>query len=348
MNSEATSDDFPKEIPPEMLRHIAEKVGEPKPIETHQHVQLANDVVGKSTAHLSESEHTYTRIVCNLLTLLWKVQRERLPHRKPCLKYQLLGARTERRITLVANYLAIMAQQDCDTLLRSEPRVLDLRFQFTSLLEDKHLTYGCLTIDISCTTPIDTPIAYCPPSQRRTRTKPVDWTRSIVLAGDRTMLLDLIDDVYNIDARMPTTIEQWLEPILGDGVPLHHHTQNGNGKRARGAGKRADSDDESDDDASTTETIGPLLGYCVSFTHVPSFNLSFLRHLEQKYSGRWLSAMVLFPHESKKPGRVREPQRLVISLRAETTLVQQAKADAMCSGAKRLRTIIEREFVDTK
>jgi hypothetical protein len=264
-------------------------------------------------------------------------------------------------ITLVINYIKLIEYTDCEAMMRGELRLLDMRFQFASLIDAKALSYGCLTIDISCTTPIGIALAYAPIAarDRRTRTMTIDWSKSAVLTNDRSLVLELMDDIYNCEARMPTDIYEWLEPIFASGSGSndtraiengnrHHHNHqrghvelNGNGKRYSRTNRDdddADADDTDTGDGGDVDQQQQLIGYCINFTNVPSFNLSFLTYLRQKYGARWLSALVLFPHQ-------RAPQRLAISIRCETALIQNIMPSA-ASGSKRIRTIIENELVN--
>lgn len=346
MASETTSEAFPKVVKREMLEHIANRVGEPKP-----HDNSATENAAGNTKNnlqiLSSNEHTFTRIICNLLTCFWRVQEHHFPGRPPEIKYQIIGSRTDRVITLVINYINIVEHFECEAITRGESRILDIRYQFVSLVDSKALAYGCLTIDISCTTPIGSALPYVPlpAGSRRKRTMEIDWSNSIVLDNDRKIVLDLIDDVHNYESLMPIDLCEWLAPIFNthnpinddddDNEPNHHNHKavNGNGKRNARASARHD-----DDDSSLSNLEEHLLGYCITFTNVPSFNLSFLNYLKQKYATRWLSATVIFPHKNR-------PCRLAFALRCENAFIQASVTNTV-GACKRLKTIVERDFCD--
>lgn len=349
MNSETTSDAFPKIIPHEMLQHIADKVGEPKPFEISP--ASAGATATSVASELSPTENTYTRIICNVLTAFWRIENTRLPTKKPSIKYQIIGNRHDRIITLVINYVKILELADCRAIMRGETRLIDMRFQFTSLLDSKALKYGCVSIDISCTTPVGASVPYValPARYRRARTMQIDWSKSVVLKNDRQIVLDLIDDVFNMQEFMPTDITHWLEGLYQQTATVAAS----NGKRhgddndyARGIAANDDDDNgnESDDTATTTngdeencrQQQQQIVGYCLSFTNLPSFNLSFLADLKEKYSTRWLTALILFPTN-------RAPQRLAISISCETTLMQSNTIAA--NGSKRIKKIIDSQLL---
>jgi hypothetical protein len=182
----------------------------------------------------------------------------------------------------------------------------------------------------------------------------IDWSNSVVLVNDRQLVLNLLDDVHNYELLMPVDVCEWLEPIHSthcqqqssdtDGK-YGRKDLNGNGKRtAHTNGRRAargNDDDDGDESSNFIEDHHQhqqLLGYCITFTNMPSFNLSFLNHLKQKYATRWLSALVLFPHKTA-------PCRLAITLRCENAFLQSALTSTIAA-SKRLRNLVQQDFAD--
>lgn len=338
---DTSSDAFAKKVPFDMLVQIANKIGEPSLEEFRD--QYANR---QTVEILSPARHTFTRIICNLLTEVHGVQQEHLAKHRPDIKYQIIGARTDRVIVLVVNYIRLIDLASCESIIRAEGRIKDIRFQFVSLVDSKPLSYGCVTFDIACRD--DVPVGVyteVPKNLRRQRTIDIDWEQTVVEQHDRSLVLELIDDVCNFELRMPVNIGQWLEGVYSDDCNKSIvEESNGNGKRARHH-DNDDSNENNDNDDDHSGVSRRLIGYCISFTNLPSFNYALLSHLKQKYSHRWASALLVFPSTSsvavsKQHQRTQRPfpQRLAVTLRCGTTLAQTANNGLYTS--KRIRTFI--------
>lgn len=340
---DTTSDAFAKRIPFEMLVHIANKVGEPSLEEYQEHqAQVAHL---HATEILSPTRHTFTRIICNLLTEVHGVQREQLARHRPDIKYQIIGTRTDRVIVLVVNYIKLLDAASCESIMRAESRIKDIRFQFVSLVDSKPLSYGCVTFDIACRDDVARGVyAEVPKRLRRQRTIDIDWEHSVVEQHDRALVLELIDDVCNFEPRMPINIGQWLEGVYSDDcdrafvvTAVDESAHKGKRKRQHVDDSGGGGDDNDDDERSGVSRR--LIGYCISFINLPSFNYALLSHLKQKYSLRWASALVVFPSATTKQHvHQRFPQRLAVTLRCNSTLTQTANNGLYTS--KRIRTII--------
>lgn len=341
---ETTSDAFAKQIPFDMLAHIAGKVDEPSLEEFREQAATRRQTM----EILSPTRHTFTRIICNLLTEVHGLQREHLARHRPDIKYQIIGTRTDRVIVLVVNYIKLIDMASCESIVRAESRIKDIRFQFVSLIDSKPLSCGCLTFDIACRDDVrQSTYAEVPRALRRQRTIDIDWEKTVVEAHDRALVLELIDDVCNLEARMPINIGQWLEGVYSDDCNRAVVDEpNGNGKRARHYAIDDDGDDgtqENNGDGSGGDSRR-LIGYCISFTNLPSFNYALLAYLKQKYSHRWASALVVFPSAAAAAPAAKQrvqrhfPQRLVVTLRCGSTLTQTANGGLYTS--KRIRTLI--------
>ncbi len=339
-SDDLTSELMTKKIPLDMLTHIAQKVEEPP---------IAGSGSGNAQNHLnyadllSPTEHTFTLIVSNLLTFVFTVQYKHFPRGSDSIKYHIIGSRNDKKITLVVYYINLIEMAECESAMRTQARITDVRFQFTSLIDNRPMKYGCITVDIDTTSqqPVLQGYPEVPKSLRRERTSNVDWSNSVVLQSDRSLVLELIDDVCNLEARMPVNITQWLDGVYGTDCSRTITDENKHGKRVQedddDSNQRHNNASQNDEDGSEVSSVvrAPLVGYCISFTGLPSFNLAFLRHLKRKYETCWVSAIVIFPSGNFT-------QRLAITIRCHTALTQTTSS-GVCT-AKRIRLIIAEEF----
>lgn len=263
-------------------------------------------------------------LVCNILSLILLAQRKRNAG-APTLKHVLRHANGENRIVLQVLHLYALEATDITALRALSPRVLSLRFQFTSPTNGDLLGHGLLVIDLlhSAVQRLPPMPTYSEPTARRQLTTPIDWTNSSVHQDDRALVMRVVDDVYNMHTVMPMGITVSMETL--DDVD---YTRSVTNKR------KHDDDPVHDDSDTTTQQAAPTVGYCIHFMGVPSFDDTYLAHMAQKYATLWLGAAVLFPH-TRKHGELLVPAQLVVSLRCQHALVQASQPRAVC-GAKRL------------
>lgn len=236
--------------------------------------------------------------------------------------------------------------------------LLGVRFQFASQTTGDPLKYGLLIMHLLVRGPTSANESgesvaerlaqnrlrlrhpYAEPAVRRPQTFPLDWSRSIVRsAADRALVLELIDDVYNMQAVMPLGLTVSLEPVVLDNYA--ERVQSGLGGAASKKRKKgARPDDESADASSDTATVAEnrCVGYTLHFSGVPSFDDNFLDYMRHKYASRWLNAIVLFPHVR---GTGEQDEELIfapilaISLGTDQAVSQDCKPFAI-TGSKRL------------
>lgn len=295
------------EIPIENLLSIAQRLGE------HQ--------VGKSAEGLVAPTAT---LICNILSTILVANRRRDP-RAPSLKHMLRHAIGEDRVTLHVYNARALESTDITALRALSTRVLGIRFQFTSPQNDDPLGHSHIIFDVlhSAAERVPTMPVYTEPVRRRHRTMEINWTNSVVAQPDRAVVLAVIDDVYNMHQLMPVGMSVSIE-----GLEDTDHTGSASKKR------KAGSEPADDGETSTEHSKAALIGYCLHFVNIPSFNDNFLTHMAQKHATRWLGATVLFPR-TRKSGALIIPAQLMVSVGCEHALVQASKPRATL-GAKRL------------
>lgn len=261
-------------------------------------------------------------LVCNILVSVLMAQRWRNV-KAPSLQHRLRYAPGEDRIVLSVEHVAAMDRANIEAIKALSPRVLGMRFQFTSPEHDDALTSGLVIFDLLHTGAQRKPVvpAYMAPARRRTRTTPVDWKDSVVLECDREFVLRVVDDVYNMHQLMPAKMNMSVEAI-----------EDADYARCVPAKRKHEDDTPLDDESenTSTRTHPALVGYCIHFVGVPSFDETFLDHMARKYATRWLGATVIFPR-----ARWTTPPQLVVSISCENALLQSSAPRAVC-GAKRL------------
>lgn len=287
----------------EALKQLAPELGE----------DMANGPVPNAT------------LVYGILSLVLGAQRRRNPNAER-LKHSLRYSQGEDRITLNVMHLAALDASDLEALRGFSQRILGVRFQFTSIKNDDPITYGHIIVDILHTQAARTPTLapYTEPARRRPRVVNPDWSRSVVLEVDRALVMRVVDDVYNMQQLMPARMPMSIEAIEDT-----DHTQS-----VQASSRKRKPVDAVENDSDTSRSRVSLVGYCIHFVGVPSFNDNFLTHMAQKYSGRWLGATITFPYARKSDSAL-VPQQLMVSIGAEHVLAQASRPRAVC-GAKRL------------
>lgn len=289
--------------------------------------RLGESIDGCSTVAEACARAPTSAIACNILLKL------RLFTKSVAsgggLKHQLKPASNGAEVQLVVHHVQALTSDQHASLRQSSARIHTIRFVFRALDTALPLAYGCLIFTIK-----PTPLAgadewralHRAPAQRQRMRATPDWTLSVVRASDRALILQLLEDVYNMADFIPTEMRVSLEPI--EDVDYQARTA---ASRKRGA-LASETDDES-------AARGSLIGYALHFTGMPSFDDSFLAHLAQKYDSRWLGFALIFPHTRQRTPLaepVLVPQRIVIKLTAETALVGAATQTAALKGARRL------------
>lgn len=299
----------------EQLAAIAERVGE-----AVEHVEEVDDV--KTAAQAPNAV-----LLCNILSTICRAQ----PRLKK-LEHMIRYTRDDGKIVFHVMKVCVLDATAINALRNLSPRILGMRFQFTSLQSGAPLDNGTLIFDILHTSVqrIAAAPVYVEPTQRRSRAVEIDWSDNIVLVNDRKAVLAVIDDVYNMHQLMPGKITVSIETI--DDAD---YTRT-NGVAAQTAPALSKRKRNADDAISETvsQSAVPLLGYCLHFVGVPSFDDNFLVHMAQKYATRWLGGTIIFPRRMNK-SNILVPCQLLVSLGCEHALVQASQPRAIC-GAKRL------------
>jgi hypothetical protein len=243
----------------------------------------------------------------------------------------------EKHFTLLIYDVETFDQEDNDALRRiCGSHLIDLQFQFTSLATGDRLPKGLLIASLLLRTSegeLSTEHAllrapYIPPAERRRQTVPIGFTNSVVSKNDQKLVLELVDDIYNMHQLMSLNMKVALEPIVRDNYAAVVASQ----KRKRDPSSDVVIIEESSAELSDTRP----LGYTVHFAGVPSFSDTFLEHLKHKYASRWLYFVVLFPHERMgRAGPALMPAELLVSISSEGMLPCDSLPYAM-RGSKRL------------
>lgn len=356
----------PSCVSAKMICSIIAKLGE-QPVVSHKNGTQVDDDESDSRFGLllSPQKQRFTLAVCNLMTIMWKDQKLRMPSKVPKLRYRLVGTTRDSMITVEINHIPVIDDTLCNSLfLGSGVAIQNITFLFKESPEEKQLTFGRILIDIKVAESYieskcggSAKSIYKPPTVRRPRTVEIDWTNSCVLETDRTIIVNIIDDVNNIHAMMPLDLTYSLDPIHSETIDIET-TQ-----AAATPLKRKRFVDENDDDASVESSAGEsfdeqvigtrqkITGYCLVFTGVPSFSASFLDFLIKKYESHSVTAVVIFPFQRKITNtsihttETYVKPRLSVSLRCSGTLVQDFDRSAR-SVSKRMRAEILNSVVN--
>lgn len=237
------------------------------------------------------------------------------------MKHRIEHASGSQRLAVEISNVNVFGTRELDAMRRfARDNFCSAQFQFRSPKTGERLTYGRVLLRVFARGALRDEsgeaaaarlaaqraalLPYAAPDTRRPQTMPIDWRESIVARADQPLVLELIDDVYNMHALMPASMSVSLEPIERTD---HQST----GKRKQLAA----------DAESTDRSVAPqdCVGYALHFGNVPSFSDAFLVHLAHKFGARWLGAVVLFPSQRrfKRAGTITTPAELIVSLRAE-------------------------------
>lgn len=309
-------------VPIDQLLAIAEKVRE-----VIEHAD-SDEHSGDITKMTQRAPNTV--LLCNIITTILHAQ----PGKRK-LSHLIRYTREDGKIVMQLHKVRVLDAQVLDALRNLSPRILGMRYEFTSLEDGEPIWHGMLIFDVLHTAVERIPplAAYVEPVQRRSRALDIDWSDNVVLVNDRKSVLAVIDDVYNMHQVMPGKITVSIETIddtdytkKSSGVPPPPTLA----KR-----KRSVADTPEDALSETVSaSAAPHLGYCLHFVGVPSFDDNFLVHMARKYATRWLGATVIFPRRIADKN-ILMPCQLLVSLGCEHALVQASKPRAIC-GAKRL------------
>lgn len=302
-----------------------------------------------SVSHQPQIEAT-SNLFFELIMALSKSQRRR-NQGAPDLVYKIRHARGEMQLVLIVENLEVIDQHEDLAELRriAGENFISARFQFQSEESGDALNYGVIAIALLLRGPqsddeteeeADARVraarsqlarAHVQPDLRRAATFAINWEGSAVRApSDRTLILEMIDDVYNMHQLMPAAITTSLEELVAENHIAVNQTVGGNKKR-----KNRRADDEAGLVSSTENSAidaGRCIGYSVHFVGVPSFDDNFLTFMKHKYGSRWLNAVVIFPHE--RVGRSMPPA-LVLTLACSNAVAKEAQQFSIV-GAKRL------------
>lgn len=301
-------------------------------------VKRLQEKLGESMSGVAQQTLELTASMLFELLLTIHLAQRRRNATSDALREQVRHVQGEQSFVFHVSHVEALDQDDIDALHRiGGAQLIDLQFQFTSLTTGDTLQHGLLLISLLVRTG-DTAsdataerdrlrIPYTPPPVRRPQTVPIDWRNSIVSQSDQKLVLELLDDVYNMYALMKLGIKVALEPI----TRANYATPSA----ARKRGQAAVNGDESASNADTDPDVRPL-GYTLHFSGVPSFSDAFTAHLRHKYASRWLSCVVIFPcvRVARNKQILMAPE-LAISISREGQLPCDSLPFALC-GAKRL------------
>lgn len=278
----------------ETLRQAAERLGES--------VDACTTVAGATAAAPNAA------IVCALLCQL-HAQTDALT-RAPHLRHQIKRSPDDGRVLLIVNHVPSLSCEQLNTLRQVSSRIHLVRFLFRSLETAAQLGYGCIVFVIGAEPLIADELRsfFAAPQQRQVPTVPVDWSDSVVAPADRTLVMQVLEDVYNMTEFMPVDMRVALEAI--ENVNHKASLKKRNGPLAS----------ETDDDSARPH--GRAIGYALHFTGVPSFDDAFFAYMAHKYQARWAGFQLIFPHVRTRAGRQDTVlQQLVVHLSAETALL---------------------------
>jgi len=269
------------------------------------------------------------------------------------MKHRVLHAPNTDTLSLEISNIDVLGTPELDALRRFAGQCYgSTRFEFRSPTTDELLSCGRIVMRLGtrstpranenhtqfverCAPSSAAIVAhYAPPDTRRAQTMQIDWSASVVADVDRALVLELIDDIYNMHQLMPTNMTVSLEPI--------ERTDHQTTARTKRKTRAADNDDGEATSAESDSALrAPCVGYALHFVNVPSFSDNFLAHLTHKFASRWLGATVLFPHQRrfKRSGVLQIAPQIIVSLRAEGASAQ-TKAFQL-RGAKRACKKIE-------
>ncbi len=259
------------------------------------------------------------------------------------LREQIRHVQGEKSLTMHVLHLESLEQDDIDALYRiGGAHIVDLQFQFEAIATGDPLPHGLLLIGLLVRHGPDAAGSasdamaerdrlrqpYAPPTTRRRQTVPIDWRNSVVSTNDRALVLELLDDVYNMYELMKLGIKVALEPI----ARANYSTPSAARKRTLAAATAEESISATIDD----DEARPL-GYTLHFSGVPSFSDAFTAHLRHKYASRWLTCVIIFPcvRSARSGKQVLMAPELAISISREGLLPCDSLPFAV-RGAKRL------------
>lgn len=131
------------------------------------------------------------------------------------MKHRIRHAASDNTFALEITNIDVLGAAEIDALARFAGDCYSAtRFQFRSPETDELLTYGVISLHLFPRGALDgesesehaervaarraSRVHYAAPDHRRKQTMQVDWQASVVLAADRAIVLELIDDVYNM------------------------------------------------------------------------------------------------------------------------------------------------------
>lgn len=303
-----------------------------------------------TVTHQPQIEAT-SNLFFELIMALRKSQRRR-NQGAPDLVYKIRHARGEMQLVLVVENLEVIDQHEDLAELRriAGENFISARFQFQSEESGDALNYGVIAIALLLRGPqsddeteeeADVRVrtarsqltrAHVQPDLRRPATFAINWKGSVVQTpSDRTLILEMIDDVYNMHQLMPAAITTSLEELVAENHMTVNQTVGGGKKRKN---RRGDDEAVLISSSADLSVVDPYqcIGYSVHFVGVPSFDENFLTFMKHKYGSRWLNAVVIFPHE--RVGRSMPPA-LVLTLACSNAVAKEAQQFSIV-GAKRL------------
>lgn len=300
----------------ETLRQVAERLGE-----------SLDDTATVENASVAAPNAV---VVC---TLLCRLHAQIASAAKaPRLRHQIKRSPDDGRVMLIVNNVPSLTADQLKTLRQVSTRIHVVRFLFRSLETAAQLGYGCLVFVID-TEPLDNVAElrtfFLPPDQRQTPTTTIDWTASAVAPADRALVLQVIDDVYNMAEFMPTDMRVALEPI--ENIDYKANLK-----------KRGALASETDDESTGGPPHGRTVGYSLHFTGVPSFDDAFLAYMQHKYEARWAGFQLIFPHSRTRAGQQQTAlQQLVVHISAENALLVSVREHSN-KGARLLARKLQR------
>ena len=229
-------------------------------------------------------------LACNVVTQLAKFGDRHSSHER--LRYAFHNADKHFFEIRVSRGIDVITGDDVCQLAAQGLRVSDVK-----ILPER----GTVHVEVRRST--DTKAAgfsrFTEQTERKVRHINIDWDKSgIGDKDDRHTILALIDEVYNVQRRIPD-IRCWVEPITATGsIP--------------------DASTDASESVATSVADTDVVAYAVCFSGLPTFSGSFLNHLQNKYDGRLLQSQFWLKTEKSA-----SPSVLALLLRKATQTLKQ-------------------------
>ena len=278
--------------------------------------RLGESVDGCATVAVAMNQAPTAAIVCSILCLLH--DQAELLVKTAELRHQIkVSSAQDGRVSLIVHHVPSLSSEQLSVLRQVSTRIELVRFVFRQPETRAQLGYGWVVCFSGTTPAADADgdreqllrLAFVVPTDRQRPKVAIDWTNSVVAAGDRTLVLDVLDDVYNMAEFMPVDMLVSLEPI--------ETTDYRSVYKKRTSALGSETEDEDGDGGAT----GRVIGYALHFSGIPSCDDSFFAYMAHKYKARWAGFQLFFPRTLVRDKTARtSAQHLVVRISAENSV----------------------------